>query len=160
MGTSSVWSKCSLAKVLLKTTRQNDPKQRIRKEGSELVRAHLDYFTHFWKPHFQRDIDKWEHVQRRMRRMVKELKTVASEVQLNESGMWLRRPERVVHIYWKGCHVEKAVWYNSLVKRMWTLASGQPGSNFNSATYWLCDLDQVSQLLWTLFFMFIKNRGI
>lgn len=114
-------------KTFWKPLRQNEQKQRIEKKGcdshhftSDWVRAHLDYFIHFWKPHFQRDIDKWEHIQRRVRRMVKETHIMASEVLFNEPGMWLRRSERVVHIHWEGCQVEKVVWYSSLVKRMWT----------------------------------------
>ena len=69
----------ALCQNLLKTPRQNEQKQRVEKKGcdshhftSDWVRAHLDYFIHFWKPHLQTDIVKWEHIQRRERRMVKE----------------------------------------------------------------------------------------
>lgn len=54
-------------------------------------------------------LNKWEHVQRRVRRMAKELKTMASVGQLSGSGMGLRRPDRLAHIHQAGCHVEEAV---------------------------------------------------
>ena len=151
---------------LLKTPRQNEQKQRVEKKGcdshhftSDWVRTHLDSFIHFWKPHLQRDIDKWEHIQRRVRRMLKE--TIPWQVKccsMNQ-GCDLGGLRELITCTEKAVRWKKVVWYSSLVKRTWTLESGRPGSNFNSATDQLYDLHYVSQLLWTLLFMLIKNRG-
>ena len=47
-----------------------------------LVRPHLDYCIQAWRPHFRKDVDKLERVQRRATRMIEECRRRDYETRL------------------------------------------------------------------------------
>ena len=60
-----------------------------------LVRPHLEYSVQFWLPHYQKDVEALERVQKRFTRMLSGMESISYEERLEKPGLFSLEQQRL-----------------------------------------------------------------
>ena len=89
----------------------NRTKEVILKLYLALVRPHLDYAVQFWSPYYRMDIESLERVQRRMTKMIHNIRNLPYEDRLRELNLHSLERRRV-----RGDMIEVYKWFSGINK--------------------------------------------
>eukprot|EP00061_Rhincodon_typus_P003623 g20541.t1 len=62
--------------------------QTMLQQYKTLVRPHLEYYVQFWSPHYQKDVEALERIQRRLSRMLPGFEVIGYEKRLKRRGLF------------------------------------------------------------------------
>ena len=80
---------------LIRRTITYNEKQLIVPLYKAIVRPHLEYCIHAWRPYRKKDIDKHERIQRRATKMFPELRDLSYESRLLQCGLTTQKTRRL-----------------------------------------------------------------